>query len=316
MEDSQFFFVARVFESRDMSIGSRDTTREYAQVCNMMKDEVFMFFDRPLKVISIDENEMTFTYMNKTYRLNRDWQVLGTPWRDISNMYVSKSERFVFYLGANHHETWNWDDEYDELEGLIDVVCNNADDGDVWKNIPLIKRMMHIMKDLSPKRDEGIDPALRAYIIEVLLKRDTVSVTETPRLYQSLCEYYRQCLHWALKSDYNPELERDMDRYYFRTVDGYIYKLAWIFDKKELSGYALEQWDSLSRHLKVDPIQASEEWEDVIYDVEKEVDEELKEETRGMGFCHAYWSAKKAALTRRGIEWRSPRVMNPEVMFD
>ena len=147
------------------------------------------------------------------------------------------------------------------------------------------------------------------------MKRDTISITDTPRIYQSFCEYYRLCRHWEMKSDYNPELERDMDKYYFRTVDEYIYKLAWIVDGK-LSGHALDEWNYLSRHLKVDPIQASEEWEKVIYDVEKEVDEQLKDEARGMGFCHVYWRAKRAALARRGIEWKSPSAMNPRVMFD
>lgn len=315
MENSQFFFVVRIFESRDMSVGSRDASRECARANDIFKDKELMFYDRPLKVVSIDENEMTFVFMNKTYRLNRDWQVLGTPWHDISNIYVSKSERFVFYFGGNNLETWNWDDEYYELENMIDVVCDNADNGDVWKNIPLAKRLMHIMKDLSPQRDEGIDPALRAYIIEVLLKRDAISVVDTPRLYQSFCEYYRLCLHWAMRSDYNPELDRDMDKYYFRTVDSYIYKLAWIVGG-ELSGHVLDEWNSLSRHLKVDPVQASERWENMIYEVEKEVDEELKDELRGMGFCHAYWNAKRAALARRGVEWRSPNSMNPGVMFD
>jgi hypothetical protein len=106
-----------------------------------------------------------------------------------------------------------------------------------------------------------------------------------------------------------------MDKYYFRTVDEYIYKLAWILEG-ELNGHVLDNWNSLSCHLKIDPIQASEKWEEVIYDVEKEVNEELKDESRGMGFCHAYWGAKRAALARRGIEWKSPSAMNPRVMFD
>ena len=79
---------------------------------------------------------------------------------------------------------------------------------------------------------------------------------------------------------------------------------------------ALDCWDRLGGMLKVDPVQATPEWENVIYEVEKEVDEELKDEPRGMGFCFSYWSAKRAALARRGIEWRSPSVMNPRVMFD
>ncbi len=73
---------------------------------------------------------------------------------------------------------------------------------------------------------------------------------------------------------------------------------------------------SFWQHLKVDPIQASEKWEEVIYDVEKEIDEELKDESRRMVFCHAYWSTKRSALARHGIEWKSPRFMNLGVMFD
>ena len=37
---------------------------------------------------------------------------------------------------------------------------------------------------------------------------------------------------------------------------------------------------------------------------------------RGMGFCFSYWSAKKSVLESYGIEWRSPRQMNPRVLFD
>lgn len=310
----QYFSIARVFESRDMSVGNRDTTCNYLHEDKIHEGDEHVFFDHKLKVVSIDDNEMVFIFRGTTYKINREWQVMGTPWYGISNMYVSMSERYVFFFSAPSGE-WEWDDEYAEMENMIDEMCDNADNGDVWKNIPLAKRMMHIMKDLSPMRDEGINPALRAFAIEVLLKRDTISVTDMPRIYQSFCEYYRLCRHWEMKSDYNPELERDMDKYYFRTVDEYIYKLAWIVDGK-LSGHALDEWNYLSRHLKVDPIQASEEWEKVIYDVEKEVDEQLKDETRGMGFCHAYWSAKRAALARRGIEWKSPSAMNPRVMFD
>ena len=39
-------------------------------------------------------------------------------------------------------------------------------------------------------------------------------------------------------------------------------------------------------------------------------------ESRGMGFCFSYWSMKRAVLAKYGIEWRSPRTMNPRVLFD
>lgn len=298
-----------------MSVGNRDASFEYVHETRLSKGSEYNVFNRNLRVISIDEKEMSFVFRGKTYKINREWQVMGTPSYDIPNMYISESERFVFFFCAADEDTFEWGSECQEIVDLYDKMKSNNDDGNVWKNIPLAQRFLHILKDLSPKRDEEINPALRAWFIEIILKSDFVDVKETPRLYQSLCEYYRLCRHWEWRSDYNKELEEDMDKYYFRTVDGYIYKLAWIVDG-ELSGHALDTWNSLSRHLKTDPVQASEKWEDVIYEVEKEVDEELKDDPRGMGFCHAYWSAKKAALARRGVEWRSPNSMNPRVIFD
>ena len=61
----------------------------------------------------------------------------------------------------------------------------------------------------------------------------------------------------------------------------------------------------------------SSAYERVIDEVERLVDGELEDHPRGMGFCFAYWSAKKHILLDRfGIEWRSPSAMNPGVIFD
>ena len=48
----------------------------------------------------------------------------------------------------------------------------------------------------------------------------------------------------------------------------------------------------------------------------QELEEELKDEPRGMGFCYGYWSAKRAALAKRGIDWNPPPSMNRGVIFD
>ena len=139
---------------------------------------------------------------------------------------------------------------------------------------------------------------------------------ETPRLFHSLCELYRVYVDFSYVEDRDDEyIQKNFDKYYFRQADRWIYKFAWIIDNPA-GKIALDCWDSLGGMLKVDPVQATPEWEKVIYEVEKEVDEELKDEPRGMGFCFGYWSAKRAALARRGIEWRSPSEMNPRVIFD
>ena len=69
--------------------------------------------------------------------------------------------------------------------------------------------------------------------------------------------------------------------------------------------------------LKYDPIEDTAVYKAVIKDVEKELDELLKDKPRGMGFCHIYWYEKKRILKEKyGINWKSPAVMNPRVMFD
>ena len=69
--------------------------------------------------------------------------------------------------------------------------------------------------------------------------------------------------------------------------------------------------------LKHDPVEWSTAYEKVIDEVERLVEEQLDDHPRGMGFCFAYWSAKEhVLLTKFGIEWRSPSVMNPGVHFD
>lgn len=70
-------------------------------------------------------------------------------------------------------------------------------------------------------------------------------------------------------------------------------------------------------NLKHDPIEWSAEYERIIDEVEKKVGEFLSDEPRGMGFCFSYWNTKANVLSEYyGIEWRSPAIMNPGVIFD
>ena len=68
--------------------------------------------------------------------------------------------------------------------------------------------------------------------------------------------------------------------------------------------------------LKYDPVEDSDAYLSVIDEVERRLYEELKDVPRHMGFCFRYWSAKRELLAKYGIEWRSPGIMNPRVMFD
>jgi len=52
-------------------------------------------------------------------------------------------------------------------------------------------------------------------------------------------------------------------------------------------------------------------------DIEAESKLANSEHRNKMGFCHLFWMVKTDILKNKyGIEWKSPSVMNPDVMFD
>ena len=309
----QHFNIIRIETSMDMGVGNRIKSWEHIDTDALVPGHTFIVFGRELTVESIDEDEMAFDYRDRTFRINRHWQVLGTPEFDTSNERISKQARNVFFFSRDRDMACEWSDEY--VAELIDQMNRNNEDGNIWRNIPLVREFIHELKDVAPFRSENINPVYKAHWIACMLESDYVDKRETPRLFQSLCELYRLYRDFECPSDFDDYLQEHFDRNYFRQVDKWIYSLAMIVRDPHWE-HAIQCWSGLGGMLKVDPVQATPEWEEVIYEVENEVAEQLKDDPRCMGFCHSYWSAKRAALARRGIEWRSPSVMNPRVLFD
>ena len=309
----QYFNIVKIETSMDSGVGNRIKSWEQVDADVLMQGYTFTVYGRVLTVASIDEDEMVFDYRDRTFRINRHWQVLGTPEFDTSNERISKQARNVFFFSRDRNMDCEWSDE--SANELIDRMSRNNEDGNIWRNIPLVREFIHELKDVAPFRSEIINPAYKAHWIACMLENDYIDKRETPRLFQSMCELYRLYRDFEDPSDFDDYLQEHFDKNYFRQVDKWIYSFAMIVLDPQWE-HALQCWNGLGGMLKVDPVQATPEWENVIYDVEKEVDEELEDEPRGMGFCHSYWSAKRAALARRGIEWRSPSAMNPRVMFD
>lgn len=258
-------------------------------------------FGSPLRILDITEKVMVFRYRDTVCRIEREWQVLGTP------------DRFVFFFSRDRQADGEWSDE--KAGELVRALYANQEKGEVWKNIPLVRQFIHELKDKAPFRSSVTNPAYKAYYLSRVLEEDFVCIKETPRLYQSLCELYCVYREVAEASDIDDYLREHVHEDTLPELDAWIQKLACIVVEPG-SKEALACWDSLGGMLKTDPVQLSPAWEEIIYDVECELEAALKDEPRGMGFCFAYWSAKKAALARRGILWRSPAAMNPRVMFD
>lgn len=309
----QYFNIVRIRTSMDMGVGNRYEEWTYIHEDDLVSGKEFVIFDSPLIILAVDDEWLEFTFRKHVYRLNRKWQVLGTPAIGVPNEYIAEQVRYVFHCGNSRSSSHEWDITNAEL--LYREIFDNLGKGLVWKNIPLVRNFIHELKDNAPFRNYQENPAGKACLLQDMLKEMVLDMRETPRLYQSMCELYRLYLDFSINEDYDDDIKKHYDRYYFREVDRLIYRFAWIVDNPQ-SKLAKECWDELGGMLKVDPIQAMPEWEDIIYEVEREVEQELNGEPRGMGFCYGYWGAKRAALARRGIEWNPPPLMNRGVIFD
>ena len=206
----------------------------------------------------------------------------------------------------------------EELEAAVRVVeivgqmQKNADEEGhpVWKNIPLAREMFDLLHNTLPIYGEDIDAAGVRFCCDILFLQDLINQRDVPRL----------CLEFIqLRKRANRAIDEKCEKFDRDNIMAYqdIEKLQNRLDLYISPGITMEWWvNYVGAHLKFDPVERTEQWEKVIYDVEKACDERLKNVPRGMGFCHEYWSVKQEELAKRGIEWRSPAAMNPKVMFD
>lgn len=256
---------------------------------NMDDPNETVHLEWPFTVNKLTDDIMEFTLRDKKYTLNRHWQVVGTGSFGIPNPMISVSFRLLFFFAAEEGDT----SDCSRLKKIQKEMLRNADEGDLWKNIPLAKDAMHLLKD----RRLGFDDEAAKAFLKAMFDAHAIDDLNTPRLYLSFLDYY----HWLWNSTYYD--------------DNRTYHLLLAVDP-DLSEEEFLKRTGSYRSLKYDPIQNSPEWEEIIYEVEKELDEKFRGVDRYMGFCHEYWSAKRAALAKRGIEWRSPQQMNPRVRFD
>lgn len=181
------------------------------------------------------------------------------------------------------------------LGAIFSAMVENYNTFDsVWKNIGLAREAFTIMKEF-PMVVEGeyATPVEKASILSQML--DQMEETLTPRF----CIEVREYIH-SLNADDESNNE----------------ELTQLRDFIDESFPMEEYCKKYTKMLKFDPIERTQKWEDVIYDVEQECAEILKDEPKGMGFCFSYWSTKRSVLEKYGISWKSPGSMNPRVMFD
>lgn len=184
----------------------------------------------------------------------------------------------------------------------VEQMRKNSEDMRMWKNIPLAKECVQLLKDIDDPEETPMGKALACEaIIQQLPEYDV------PRLVISILHYKLELI--KASDEHDPERYPTEDE-----VTKDIQRLSDYIDTEHVSS---ERFRKLyQRHLVADPIERTPEWEENYYDVEKECDRRLGDTPRGMGFCFAYWSTLRQVLSERGILWHSPSELNPKVMFD
>lgn len=201
------------------------------------------------------------------------------------------------------------------------MVENSNTYGSTWKNIQLGHQAFALMRDSLPLRVKGeLTPYTRIMLLNKMM--DCMPERDCARFQKEVKEYQQSL--FALMSDDDFAEDMDMDGF-SGAQEKYVREYSLQDHKESLQRtldylnpkLSMEKWcDKYDVNLKFDPVERSEEWERYIYKVEEECDRLLKNERKGMGYCYSYWSTKKAVLAKYGIEWNSPSVMNPRVMFD
>ena len=89
---------------------------------------------------------------------------------------------------------------------------------------------------------------------------------------------------------------------------------ALVFIPKDIVDDVFDTVMNRRRNLKHDPVEMTEEYLAVIDEVDEKI--EKNRQYHGFGSCHHVWSLKTDYLAEKGIEWKSPVVLNPRVRFD
>ncbi len=200
------------------------------------------------------------------------------------------------------------DGKSETLDAYWEVCCGDVlvaedcvENGDrEWEVAALAKDFLDTAKYL-----EGYDHMLDNLYLAV--SRMITILTDHPRLKLELLEFELLLIR-RIESYTGHELDEGEDvmeqiGLYRRNIDR---ADRGDFDEIEQIG-----------HLKIDPIEWSAWYERIIDDANRKIYALLSGETRGMGFCFAYWHAKEKVLREHyGIKWDSPAIMNPSVLFD
>ena len=213
----------------------------------------------------------------------------------------------------------------ERLKELFDLIEKNGDDNAyelTYQAVPYLKETDEIVEAqlaLENPYDKVtlLDSAtIMRYLAEAYdrLGRFAVSVRYYKRaieLAATLYTMYGEEMQDSSGMIYNALKARN---YYVDDDCEDIREQALVFIPKDIVDDVFDTVMNRRRNLKHDPVEMTEEYLAVIDEVDEKI--EKNREYRGFGSCHHVWSLKTDYLAEKGIEWKSPVVLNPRVRFD
>ena len=130
---NQQFNILKIETSSDSGAGNRIKFWECVSVDALVPGYTFSVYGRELTIMSIGEEEMEFSYRDRIFKINRHWQVLGTPEFDTSNERIPKQARNVFFFSIDRDTELEWSDKY--AAELVGQMTRNNEDGKIWMRI-------------------------------------------------------------------------------------------------------------------------------------------------------------------------------------
>lgn len=308
-------FAGSCWETIDMNIRSHGCNQteipqeKLVKGYNLLEDSSD---DHVARVISFKNNTLCFSFMGETVTL-QPGHIWHSPMRGVHNPQVEQSLGFIIGI-KGEADPQKEEAHVNRLLELIDAMRANADEegAPVWKNIPLAKEMLDILYNKLPmKKSQFLDATGIVVCCDSIFLEDFLDTRDVPRL----CLEFLQLRKLAEEARTAEDDKYDKERFLgVIEADKIQNKLDFYINPSITTDWWIEYTHA---HLKFDPVERTPQWEENIYEVEKEVDRRMADEPRHyMGYCHAYWPVKRAVLATHGIQWRSPSQMNPRVMFD
>lgn len=201
---------------------------------------------------------------------------------------------------------------------LYTLLAETYDDIDDYRPMNEVARgvlqLMHddmtpveYYKETIPRIASAIGNSVYNHALyEILLRYVNIVLEESPED-DSIKPLAKKLLKLNILLDYEEWRERMWDKELITSISK-------LFTPEELVRIIV---NPKIGHLRKDPIEYSYRWEEIYYDLEKELNERFANAPRQRGLCYHIWSAKRELLKDKyGIVWRSPAQMNSRVRFD